>query len=54
MSERFIGKRRFVDGEVRLVFQDERGQHVLDEDGEPAYGIWILADEEPVDEPIIL
>jgi hypothetical protein len=36
MSERFIGKRRFVDGEVRLVFQDERGQFVLDEDGEPA------------------
>jgi hypothetical protein len=51
MSECYIGRRRFVDGEFRTAYEDELGQFVLDDDGEPVYGVWLAADEQ-VDEPI--
>jgi hypothetical protein len=36
---------------VRLVFQDATGQFVLDDDGEPVYGVWILTDEDAAEVP---
>jgi len=54
MSEEYIGKRRFVDGETRLVFKDERGQFVLDDDGQPVYGVWLVPEGDAVDEPVVV
>jgi hypothetical protein len=54
MNEKFVGKRRFTDGEIRIVYQDERGQFVLDEDLEPVYGVWIFGAQDGVDEPVIV
>jgi hypothetical protein len=31
MSERVIGQRRFTDGVTRPVYEDERGQCIIDE-----------------------
>jgi hypothetical protein len=54
MSERVIGRRRFVDGSHRVVYQEPDGrQFVLDDDLEPVYGVWILQDEEQ-DQPVIV
>jgi hypothetical protein len=38
MQEQVIGKRRFVDGETRVVYRDGQGQYVLDDDLSPVYG----------------
>jgi hypothetical protein len=54
VSERYIGKRRFVDGETRLVFEDERGQFVLDDDAQPVYGVWLVPEEGAADEPLMV
>jgi hypothetical protein len=51
MSERYIGRRRFVDGEVQTVYEDELGQFVLDDNRETVYGVWLAPDEQ-VDESI--
>jgi hypothetical protein len=42
----------FADGLMRPVFEDARGQYVIDDDGEPVYGIWFLAPE--ADSPLIV
>ena len=36
---------------MRTVCEDELGQFVLDDEGEPVYGVWLAADER-VDESI--
>jgi len=37
---------RFVDGVARAVYLDENGgQFVLDDDGQPIFGVWIYIDE---------
>jgi hypothetical protein len=54
MNEKFVGKRRFTDGEVRVVYRDECGQFVLDEDLEPVYGVWIFDGQDAVDEPVVV
>ncbi len=54
MNERIVGKVRFTDGTVRVVYQDEHGQFVLDDDFEPFYGVWILPAEEAQGEPVIV
>jgi hypothetical protein len=54
MTAKVTGKRHFVDGEVRVVYEDERGQFVLDDDIEPVYGVWILPPAEAQDEPVIV
>ena len=36
---------RFTDGVIRLVYSELRGQYVLDEDGQPVYGVWLNPDE---------
>jgi hypothetical protein len=44
--KRIIGSREFTDGSQRDVYEDDDGrQFVIDDDGNPAYGVWILADE---------
>jgi hypothetical protein len=46
MTERVIGRRRFTDGEVRIVFEDVAGQCVLDDDGDLVRGVWIVPSEQ--------
>ena len=45
MKAKQIGQREFVDGSTRIVFEDARGQYVLDDDEERVYGVWLLPDE---------
>jgi hypothetical protein len=40
-----IGCRDFVDGSRRLVYEDDRGQFVIDDDCQRVYGTFLLADE---------
>jgi hypothetical protein len=54
MNERVVGKVRFTDGTFRVVYHDERGQFVLDDDFEPIYGVWIMPAEDAQDEPVIV
>jgi|GEM_PF-2462115 len=54
MNERVVGKVRFIDGVVRVVYEDERGQFVLDDDFEPLYCVWILPAEDAQEEPVIV
>jgi hypothetical protein len=42
----------FTDGMMRPVFEDARGQYVID-DGEPVYGLWYIPREE-ADLPLIV
>ena len=43
---------RFTDGATRVVYPDLRGQYVLDEDGQPVYGVWLHPDE--YQEPVVI
>jgi hypothetical protein len=45
MRRRTIGERLFVDGITRPVYEDDRGQYVLDDDRQRVDGVWFLADE---------
>jgi hypothetical protein len=50
-----VGKLRFTDGEVRIVYE-HRGhrQFVLDDDLEPVYRVWILLDDDTADAPMFI
>ncbi len=37
-----IAEIQFVDGTMRSVFEDARGQFVQDDEGEPIYGVWFI------------
>lgn len=39
---------------MRDVFTSDQGQYVIDPDGERAYGVWILTDDELADAPVIV
>jgi hypothetical protein len=54
MTERVIGRRRFTDGEVRIVFEDAAGQCVLDDDGDLVRGVWIVPSEQEADTPLLV
>jgi hypothetical protein len=43
-----------VDGNTRLVYADGRGQYVFDDDGDRAYGVYLVPEEEWVDVPVIV
>jgi hypothetical protein len=43
----------FADGVRRPVFDDGKRQYVLDDDGEPTYGVWFIPRDE-CDLPIIV
>src|SRR5262249_2889956 len=47
-----IAEIQLTDGTVRPVFEDGRGQYVLD-DGEPVYGVWVIP-QEHCDAPVIV
>jgi hypothetical protein len=53
MSERVIGQRQFTDGVTRPVYEDERGQYIV-EDGERIDGVWLTPEAEEADVPLIL
>jgi hypothetical protein len=50
MEARVIGEREFTDGVVRPVYEDNKGQYVLDADGEMVRGVWLL----PPDDAMIV
>ena len=46
-----LGESQFTDATTRPIYRDGDGrQFILDEDGEPVYGVWLHPDEyqEPV------
>jgi hypothetical protein len=53
MSERVIGYRLFTDGLTRPVYEDERGQFVV-EDGERIDGVWLVPEDDGADTPLIV
>jgi hypothetical protein len=52
MNGKPIGQRSFVDGVTRPVFEDERGQFIV-EAGERIDGVWLIPDEDQADTPLI-
>jgi hypothetical protein len=54
MSDPIIGRRLFVDGIRRPIYEDAGGQYVLDDDGERVYGVYLIPMEESCDLPIIV
>jgi len=54
LPDRKLGHRVFMDGVERTVFEDSDGrQYVLDADGMPVHGVWLIPEEEP-DLPLIV
>lgn len=51
-GERYIRKRRFLDGEVRLVFADPDGRQFVVDGDEKVYGAWLVPVDD-ADEPLI-
>ena len=45
MSERVSGYRLFTDGLTRPVYEDERGQFIV-EDGERIDGVWLVPEDD--------
>ena len=41
-----VGHVLLADGQSRPVYEDESGQFVLTDDGEPIYGVWFVPREE--------
>ena len=46
MRSQPIASVEFSDGVTRLVYEDALGQYVLDEQGEPTYGVWYVPPQE--------
>ncbi len=41
-----LGERQFTDGTTRPIYRSDDGrQYVLDDEGEPGYGVWLNPDE---------
>jgi hypothetical protein len=37
-----LGERQFTDGTMRPIYREDDGrQYVLDDEGEPVYGVWL-------------
>jgi hypothetical protein len=58
MHSQPIADVQFSDGASRLVFEDAHGQYVIDDEGEPIYGVWFVPREKLdamfEDQPIIV
>jgi hypothetical protein len=55
MNDPIIARVRFLDGSEREVFEQLDGrQYVLDDDGEPAHGIWFIPSDSGTDLPVIV
>ena len=46
MHSQPIASVEFSDGTTRLVYEDAHGQYVMDDQGEPIYGVWYVPREE--------
>lgn len=54
MADRILGNRMFIDGERRPIYEDDRGQYVLDPmDGSRTYGVYMIPEDAP-DLPLIV
>jgi hypothetical protein len=54
MLDPIIGHRQFVDGSLRLIFEQLDGrQYAFDDDGQRVYGTWILSVDR-IDLPVIV
>jgi hypothetical protein len=49
-----IGYQHFVDGTRRPIYEDARGQYVLDDEAERVYGVYLIPEEERCDPPVIV
>jgi hypothetical protein len=54
MPDEIIGIRQFSNGSFRTVFEDARGQYVIDDSGHRVHGSWIVEDKEFRDPPLIV
>ena len=52
-TPRFVGRRLFTDGLARRVYEDERGQFIL-EDGERIDGVWLVSEDDGADTLLIV
>jgi hypothetical protein len=43
-----IGHCKFADGAMRPIYDDGRRQYVIDNDGFPVYGVWLIPEEVPL------
>jgi hypothetical protein len=48
-----IGQCQFADSAMRPIHDDGRRQYVIDDDGYPVYGVWLIPEDEP-DLPLIV
>jgi hypothetical protein len=48
-----VGHRLFVDGGLRPVYQDDRGQHVL-KDGERIEGLFMVPNDNSAEAPLVV
>jgi hypothetical protein len=53
MTARTIGHRLFTDGVPRPIYEEERGQFIV-EDGERIDGLWLVPEEDQADPPVIV
>jgi hypothetical protein len=48
-----LGDRQFMDGTSRPIYRSNHGrQYVLEDKGEPVYGVWLPPDE--YQEPVVI
>ena len=47
MNSQPIASLKFKDGTMRPVFEDDYGQYVFDNEGDPIYGVWYLQPRKP-------
>jgi hypothetical protein len=53
MTARTIGHRLYTDGVNRPVYEDGRGQYIVD-DGERVDGVWLVPEKGGADTPVIV
>jgi hypothetical protein len=53
MTPRVIGHRLFTDGLTRPVYEDHRGQFII-EDGDRIDGVWLVPEDNGADMPLIV
>jgi hypothetical protein len=46
-DDSFIGHCKFADGAMRPIYDDGRRQYVIDNDGFPVYGVWLIPEDAP-------
>jgi hypothetical protein len=48
-----IGYCQFADGAMRPIYDDGRRQYLIDDDGYPDYGVWLIPEEVPAPQLIV-